>query len=352
MEKSKRILELDIARSFAIVFVVLCHSLESIYSLKIDNMENLPMMIKIFVFTVFTIGRMGVPLFLFISGYLLLGKTYNSEICLQFWKKNMFNLLLTTEIWIVFYHIFMLCVYNQPFSKTEFLLNIMMIKNVNMPHMWYMPMIIGVYLFVPLLSNLLNLFDDRIWKIILTVIFVYSFGGTTLGILYKIKTGNTLNVVTPMFICNYYGLYLILGYMVKKSVFDLIKSKYIVFAGTVSLMLAVFIQICSYSRAVEYKVWYNDPFLLVSSFMLFIMINRLHFKFLNEKIFLQISKYAFGIYLTHNCVMILIRKYIQIKGSLPLQTLQLWSITFLISYVIVAICNRSKCIRRYFFLIK
>ena len=137
MEKSKRILELDIARSFAIVFVVLCHSLESIYSLKIDNMENLPMMIKIFVFTVFTIGRMGVPLFLFISGYLLLGKTYNSEICLQFWKKNMFNLLLTTEIWIVFYHIFMLCVYNQPFSKTEFLLNIMMIKNVNMPHMWY-----------------------------------------------------------------------------------------------------------------------------------------------------------------------------------------------------------------------
>lgn len=28
MEKSKRILELDIARSFAIVFVVLCHSLE------------------------------------------------------------------------------------------------------------------------------------------------------------------------------------------------------------------------------------------------------------------------------------------------------------------------------------
>lgn len=122
--------------------------------------------------------------------------------------------------------------------------------------------------------------------------------------------------------------------------------------GTVSLMLAVFIQICSYSRAVEYKVWYNDPFLLVSSFMLFIMINRLHFKFLNEKIFLQISKYAFGIYLTHNCVMILIRKYIQIKGSLPLQTLQLWSITFLISYVIVAICNRSKYIRRYFFLIK
>ena len=106
---NNRIYWLDICRSIAIASVVLCHVVENVYPLTLDYMEKIDIYTKLFIFSMFTVGRLGVPLFLFITGYLLLKgeMQYGSEECLYFWKNKLVTLLGTTEIWIVIYNIFL-----------------------------------------------------------------------------------------------------------------------------------------------------------------------------------------------------------------------------------------------------
>lgn len=75
-----RIIFLEIARVFAIVSVVLCHAVEYIY--QFNNIQShiaLSIQAKLFKTIVFTIGRLGVPIFLMISGYLLLNRNYEND---------------------------------------------------------------------------------------------------------------------------------------------------------------------------------------------------------------------------------------------------------------------------------
>ncbi len=74
-----RIEWLDFARMIAIILVVLCHAVENVYALKLDYISSISVQSKIFVFTAFTLGRIGVPFFLMISGYLLLDRAYDTQ---------------------------------------------------------------------------------------------------------------------------------------------------------------------------------------------------------------------------------------------------------------------------------
>lgn len=61
----------------------------------------------LFAIIAFTIGRLGVPIFLFLTGYLLLDRNFNEDMCEKFWKRNWLGMVITTEIWIVIYDIFL-----------------------------------------------------------------------------------------------------------------------------------------------------------------------------------------------------------------------------------------------------
>ena len=79
MITSNRIVKLDIARTFAILCVVLCHCSEMIYTQQSVKVAELGISSRIFMFGTFTIGRLGVPIFLYLSGILLLKKTIDSD---------------------------------------------------------------------------------------------------------------------------------------------------------------------------------------------------------------------------------------------------------------------------------
>ena len=66
----ERIQKFDIARTFAILCVVLCHSVEAAYSnVAYKQLSNIS---QIFRIVFFTLGRLGVPIFLFLTGALIL----------------------------------------------------------------------------------------------------------------------------------------------------------------------------------------------------------------------------------------------------------------------------------------
>ena len=87
MKKSQRYYWLDYCRSLAILFVIVVHTTESVYFFNQVSFENYSSSRHVLMFTLFTLGRLGVPLFLFITGYLLLDRQYDYTYSQKFYKK-------------------------------------------------------------------------------------------------------------------------------------------------------------------------------------------------------------------------------------------------------------------------
>lgn len=90
--KKNRIIYLDIARTFAIILVVLCHSVTLIYKMNLQEWNLISLNAKIFKTIIFTLGRMGVPLFLFLTGYLLLNRKYDNDADIKNFIKKIYYL--------------------------------------------------------------------------------------------------------------------------------------------------------------------------------------------------------------------------------------------------------------------
>lgn len=166
MANIKRKKWIDLARALVILLVVLCHATESVYTLSVDYISSISMQSKIFAFTSFTLGKLGVPLFLMISGYLLLDRDYSSDTVKKLWKNNWLHLLICTWIWFAIYELFChyyLKVNNDIWSIIEDLLFLRPI-NISTAHTWYMPMILGMYILIPFVAILLKSIDKNLLK--------------------------------------------------------------------------------------------------------------------------------------------------------------------------------------------
>ena len=86
--------------------MVLTHTTERVYLFKLPEFAEYNLVHQILSLGMFTIGRLGVPIFFMMSGYLLLDKNYNRENSQKFYGKNLLGLILSTEIWIVIYNLF------------------------------------------------------------------------------------------------------------------------------------------------------------------------------------------------------------------------------------------------------
>lgn len=80
----KRIVSLDILRTIAILDVLLVHCTESVYPMNNPTLLSYSILSQFLAISLFTLGRLGVPIFFFISGYLLLDKDYKNGGCSHF----------------------------------------------------------------------------------------------------------------------------------------------------------------------------------------------------------------------------------------------------------------------------
>lgn len=85
---------LDIVRVLAIIMVIVVHGVETVWSIHPGAMKNLPMIEGITVLALHVFGRLGVPLFLFLTGYLMLGYKYSQKNAIVFYKKRVVRLLI------------------------------------------------------------------------------------------------------------------------------------------------------------------------------------------------------------------------------------------------------------------
>ncbi len=155
----RRIAWLDLTRCIAITSVVLCHSIESSFYIYRDHLyfwNTLDTAAKLFDLTGIALGRLGVPLFFFITGALVLNKSMESaEDVRRFYRKNYLSLLITMEIWIVLWNLFLVAAGKWGMEVPEItvksvLLNMLLVSRVEtiMPP-WYIPAILLIYALLP-----------------------------------------------------------------------------------------------------------------------------------------------------------------------------------------------------------
>ena len=100
-----RIEWIDLVRAIAILTVLYIHATDGIYIITSSEIVHYTIYSRLFNFASLFIGRIGVPFFLMITGYLLLDRSYNDEKVRKFWEKNCRGLIAVTVIWSVIYAI-------------------------------------------------------------------------------------------------------------------------------------------------------------------------------------------------------------------------------------------------------
>lgn len=365
-QSRKRYFSLDILRSFAILCVILVHTTERVYSINLEEMANYTLQRKVFALMLFTIGRMGVPIFLFLTGYLLLNRHYNRENTVCFYKRNFIGLILTAEIWIVFYNLFNSWFYQSPLSIDELLRNMLYLKATNMSHMWYIPAILGIYVFIPFVSRALEETGEMpnseqmsksytvAIRLIICGILFYVYIIPELNIILQCKKTELFNSLPSMeFSGGVYGFPLILGFLVQKKYFRKIPAVSLKIAGTGCFVFTVWLQLYSYEYGVGYNVWYNNATLLLACLALFELVSRYEDR--NSKLSGEIScfdhlknaiqslaKCSFGIYLVHNPINMLLIRYVYTESSV-IRLALIGSITLFCSWgMVYMICKHNK----------
>ena len=170
---NSRNINLDLARSFAICSIVLCHCTEFTYQLTQESWSTSSTLSQYVRTILFTLGRLGVPIFLMLSGFLLLQrhKMNNSDDYKVFIKRKWFPLLICSQVLIIIYYIYNLFFNVEIWSFKNLISQLMFFSLPRVPHWWYIPMIIGIYLLIPLIKYL----NDKLSSKFIIAWFSLSF---------------------------------------------------------------------------------------------------------------------------------------------------------------------------------
>ncbi|MBE6500574.1 MAG: acyltransferase [Methanobrevibacter thaueri] len=334
---------IDFIRAIAILTVLYIHATDGIYIISSDSIMNYTIYSRIFEFASLFIGRIGVPFFLMITGYLLLDRTYDDERVRNFWEKNCKGLIIVTIIWAVIYAISL-----QFITVNSGHVNFAEAGTLFFSHMWYMPMIIGMYLSMPFVSNALKHFDSNtIWNA--TIIF--SLLAFLLPFITLVLDINGIKNVTVQYCLGFsggvYGIYIILGYLVKKGQFKQFPSIKLGLISIISFTICLFFQYYAFTKGYDFSLWYEFPFILTGSFALFELCSRVK-KVKAYPFVIFLSKYSFAVFLVHNLFRLpLLPIIVQLPYSEPVKAIILWILLIILSYIAVVIIYRIPKFGKY-----
>lgn len=338
---------LDLVRAMAIMSVVLCHVADNIYPLyHIEQFSVLSKILKIEATTIFTLGRFGVPLFLFLTGYLLLKKDWKKEGSIKtFFKDKWMRLLFCSWIWFVIYNIFLLITREQSeLSVGTVIKHLLFLGEVKFTHVWYLAVILGIYLFMPFVAIGLQSVDLKNLVFPLSVSFVVLFVYPLIvrvapffgfvGIESHASAGFISTVCVFYVICGYcfskYKCY----YKIWSFIFPILSILFLGFAVAFQLLL--------YKKDWLYRAWYDDLFICLMSISFFIFImHTCKNRFKKIRIVELLSKYSFGVYLVHFMILKILLPFIRnINTCSIVKSAMLWSSVMVLSYIVVIVISK------------
>lgn len=357
MINNNRIQWLDFTRCIAIFLVVFNHSVEEIYIRYLYGNTPTTLPNTIFMCSTFTIGRLGVPLFLYITGILMIKRDYSkTDLVINFYKKNVFPLILITFNWIILYNLFNFIFLHRTTSIANLFMQLLFLKGNDMPHMWYMYMVIGLYIALPFISTIINNFSDKIIFAMCALVFLYSMllpsAVHFIQIIGLSKTCST--VINLSYLGNWFSLYCITGYYISKYKSFFTNSLLIIFIGLFTGALTVALQSFSFSKGVPFRVWYDFSALYFSASCLMILLSKIQINntFINS-VSEYISKRSLALYFIHMPVRFLLAKYISFLNLNALfATFIFWIMCLFFSCLLIFFLEKNNFCRKWVLLIK
>ena len=370
MEKIKRIAYLDYARVLAMICITMTHAVNRSfdnYNTAVGQAMILSPSESLFRIIVSIVSRIGVPLFLMITGALVLSKSFEDKAAIRkFYKNNLLPIFITSEIWyFVMYWFIQLNSAGQAvhsMSREDVgLLMLGCLKNqefvdqVTMDCMWYISMILCVYLVIPIAA----ICKDRIpYEAVLLPCLVLLFSDMIIPSINNLLVlqGSEKTISFALYGRNVYSmyfLYIIAGYLISKGVLSRFST------GLLGLLLAAsFTAVCFYQDYVwslpeGYLVDYNFPGFLLIALLVFELLRRSGKERTPSKTVTYISKISFGIFFTHILIMDTAVYFIgdafsnRIEKALLLETISL-----AVSVLFIWLVSRSQKLSRILFVLK
>lgn len=348
---------LDAIRMIAIIAVICEHVSPSLLTGKAQLIFN-------------TFGTAGVPLFVMLTGYLMLDRRYNSQYLKRFLRRNLLTLIIAMEIWNLAWFVLSHFIGAKPISLSH-AIKVALFMGPTDNAMWFLPMIIGIYLGLPIVAGLVQwLAENSVRAYALTLLCCVLFFGSLVPTLSE-----TLSIAVPghsvssQLNMNIFGaavwgnsvwvLFLIAGYAVKKGMFSGVRTWVAVIVAIISSSLLILFHYIASDKGLAWDPYYPNALLVIMSVSFFVVAQRvftLNYAHTSSLVTIvtTISKYSFSVYMLHRWILVVcisIMKEIGfVIGLFPFITITL--VCLLASLLVTRILGFIGPLREWMLLIK
>lgn len=326
---------LDIARTISIVAVVILHTVSGVLAVYEEEMTQL----QIGVYGAIRIlCAFAVPVFLMISGALFLPP--EKEISLKdLFGKYIRRLLLALLLFGTVFCYMELFVNHKGFYGSDILQAVKSVLTGECwAHMWYLYMLIGIYLIMPVLKAFTAHASKKVYIYVLILLFLFQVLLPFIGTALKFSCGIQLPIASV------YVFYFLFGYYCDRYVE---KSAGLFLISVAGCALSITCIVLAYVRNPRAVFQYDSLYVAVFAMCLFVLFKRINAE---SRLCRTMNPYVFGIYLIHPFFLNLFYKGLHIsplaKGGFLL-ILLFAAVTFLLSFAAVWILRKLPFMRKW-----
>ena len=325
--KKTREYAFDILRVISMIMVIIIH-IANVYCRSFGMISTKSYLISL-IFN--TICRVSVPIFFMISGSLLLDRSFNKEKYLKRVLKYVVLIVVWDIIYLVWEYFYLGVTYDKLY---------MLIFDPYRAHLWFLYTILVLYAIQPLLKLIMDK-SNNIIKISLLIIW------------FLLSLASMLNP----YVAKFFTIFSYIGYfIIGKYLYDFIKKfdlrKYslsliliMIFCYSISIWMNYLLSI-SLNQFYNLFFAYRTPFIMISSFALYVLIISNYRKDSLNKLVTGLSDLSLGVYLIHGIfldvtVKVFIYSSINSIIGIPIFTI----IIFILSVISTFILKKIKFLK-------
>jgi surface polysaccharide O-acyltransferase-like enzyme len=304
----------DLIRTVAIVLVILLHT--AIEPHPIDIVITPDVVTRWWTVNIYdSIARPCVPLFIMLSGALLLQPSKEKEPLGDFLKKRLSRIGLPLIFWGAIYFAWNYFVNNQPLTWNTVEQGIIWGPYV---HFWFLYMLLGLYLITPLLRVLIAHADPKLIRYFLLLWLIGTSAIPLLSLFGNYSLNNNLFLLTGWIGYFILGFYLLKVQLSRKTLYTVLAAG---FAWTI-IGTYIITALIGGSQQYFFYDYFSSNVILASVSLFLILIAVPYWRIQNRRpkfsgVLHFISKNSLGIYLFHLIVLETLQKgYLGFKISL------------------------------------
>ena len=173
-------------------------------------------------------------------------------------------------------------------------------------HLWYLYMLIGLYIVLPMLKATVNNLTNKQLDILIAILFLFAFINPMLRHFAEYSIG----IIFPMM--SIYATYMLIGYRISSiKTFNFQTCIYICLFVFFYIFMA-YIEYFKGHLSLTFLAEYNSPLMAIYSILIFCMVQQIKITSIN-KFWMTFSRDSFGIYVFHMLYVNVVYKVLKIN---------------------------------------